>query len=73
MPEGKVAPWVEEAAKFACAGIVVLGLVNWGRKDIFWILLFGGLAVGLMFGFVETVTNEKYLANFFSQASDIYS
>jgi hypothetical protein len=63
--ENEMAPWVEEGAKLLCTGIVILGLVNWGRKNMFQILFFGGLTVGLTFGFLETITSERYLANFF--------
>jgi len=65
IPENEVVPWVEEGAKLICAGIVILGLVDWGRKDMFQILFFGGLIVGLVFGFLETLASERYLSNFF--------
>ena len=60
-----VAPITEETIKLIGVLIVVLGLMKEkNQNDILYVLIAGGLIVGLTFGFWETLTNVKYRAVF---------
>jgi len=60
----KIAPLTEEAFKIIGVLIVAHGFMKKKSKNILWILVVGGIVVGLTFGFAETLGDQEYRAHF---------
>jgi len=60
----KIAPLTEEAFKIIGVLIVAHGFMKKKSKNILWILVVGGIIVGLTFGFAETLGDQEYRAHF---------
>jgi hypothetical protein len=60
----KMAPFTEEAFKIFGVLVVAHGFMERKSKNILWILIMGGIIVGLTFGFAETLGNPEYRGHF---------
>ena len=60
----KIAPLTEEAFKIIGVLVVAHGFMKKKSKNILWILVVGGIVVGLTFGFAETLGDQEYRAHF---------